>query len=98
MPYWSKRQSEQLFGFEEEELRPYFALSNVLDGLFALCKKVSGVDIVEAPEGEAEVWHPDVQFFHVNDEASGERIASFFLQKHAGHEDNRDLAERPSMN
>ena len=37
VPFWSERQSEQIFGFEEEELRPYFALPNVLDGLFALC-------------------------------------------------------------
>merc|ERR1719324_2233353 len=27
--FWSERQSEELFGFEEEELRPYFALPNV---------------------------------------------------------------------
>ena len=89
VPFWSERQSEQLFGFEEEELRPYFALPNVLDGLFALCKKIFGVDIVEAPPGEAEVWHPDVQFFHVNDEASGERIASFFLDPYARPENKR---------
>ena len=39
IPFWSERQSESLFGFEEEELRPYFALPNVLSGLFGLCKR-----------------------------------------------------------
>ena len=34
VPFWSERLSEEKFGFEEEELRPYFALPNVLDGLF----------------------------------------------------------------
>ena len=35
VPFWSERQSEAIFGFEEEELRPYFALPNVLNGLSA---------------------------------------------------------------
>ena len=64
VPFWSERQSEKLFGFEEEELRPYFSLPNVLNGLFGLCKRLYGVDIVKA-DGEAEVWHPDVGFFKV---------------------------------
>ena len=34
VPFWSERLSEEKFGFEEEELRPYFALPNVLNGLF----------------------------------------------------------------
>ena len=43
VPYWSERQSEKLFGFEEEELRPYFALPNVLSGLFGLCSRIFDV-------------------------------------------------------
>jgi oligopeptidase A len=50
--------SEHTFGFEEEELKPYFALDNVLDGLFGVCTRLFGVRI-ERADGEAEVWHPD---------------------------------------
>lgn len=88
VPFWSERQSEQTFGFEEEELRPYFALPNVLEGLFALVKKIFGVDIVEATD-EVAVWDPDVQFFHVKDEVSGEHIASFYLDPYARPKDKR---------
>jgi len=88
VPYWSERQSEQKFGFEEEELRPYFALPNVLDGLFALTKRIFGVDIIEATS-EAPLWHPDVQFFHVHDEATQEHIASFYLDPYARPENKR---------
>ena len=56
VPYWSERQSEKLFGFEEEELRPYFALPNVLSGLFGLCSRIFDVRIEEA-KGDAPVWH-----------------------------------------
>ena len=87
VPFWSERQSEALFEFEAEELRPYFALPNVLDGLFALIKKIFGVTIVQAPHA-ASVWHPDVQFFHINDE-SGEQIASFYLDPYARPENKR---------
>merc|ERR1719353_1697577 len=88
VPFWSERQSEEIFGFEEEELRPYFALPNVLDGLFALNKRLFGIDIVEATT-DAPLWHPDVQFFHVNDESSGEHIASFYLDPYARPENKR---------
>ena len=56
--------------------------------VFALCKKLFAVNIVEASDG-APVWHPDVKFFHVNDEASGERLASFFLDPYARPENKR---------
>jgi len=88
VPFWSERLSEHTFGFEEEELRPYFALDNVLDGLFGLCTRLFGVTI-ERSDGEAEVWHPDVGFFKVLDEASGEHLASFFLDPYARPENKR---------
>jgi len=84
--FWSERQSEELFGFEEEALRPYFALPNVLSGLFGLCKRLFGVEIVEAT-GEVEVWEPEVQFFKVFD--GGEHIASFYLDPYARPENKR---------
>ena len=88
VPFWSERQSEEIFGFEEEELRPYFALPNVLDGLFALNKRLFGIDIVEATT-DAPLWHPDVQFFHVFDESSKAHIASFYLDPYARPENKR---------
>jgi oligopeptidase A len=88
VPFWSERLSEETFGFEEEELRPYFALPNVLDGLFGLCGRLFGVDVVEA-SGEAPKWHPDVQFFKILDAGSKEHIASFYLDPYARPEDKR---------
>lgn len=39
VPFWSERLREQQYQFQEEELRPYFALPNVLDGLFSLATR-----------------------------------------------------------
>jgi len=80
VPYWLERQKEARFTFTQEELRPYLALPNVLAGLFALCERLFGVQIVAA-DGEAEVWHPDVRFFKVLDE--GAHVASFFLDPYS---------------
>jgi Zn-dependent oligopeptidase len=35
--FWAERLREQRFAITDEELRPYFALPNVLNGLFKVC-------------------------------------------------------------
>ncbi len=51
------------FDFDEESLRPYFPLSQVLDGVFALSAKLFGVRF-ERTSG-VSTWHPEVQTFDV---------------------------------
>eukprot|EP00957_Ditylum_brightwellii_P083490 6347084-Ditylum_brightwellii.AAC.1 len=56
--FWTERLKESKFDLKEEELRPYFALPAVLDGMFGLVERIFGIE-VKAADGEAEVWHPD---------------------------------------
>jgi oligopeptidase A len=79
--YWAERLRQDRFAYSEEELRPYFPLPRVLDGLFALAKRLFGVAITPA-DGSAPVWHPDVRFFHVHD-AGGARMAAFYLDPYS---------------
>lgn len=83
-----RRVRESRFGFTQEELRPYFPLHRVLEGLFALIETLFGARI-EAADGEAPVWHPDVRYFRVFDVASGEALASFYLDPYARPADKR---------
>jgi oligopeptidase A len=55
------------YRLDEEELRPYFALSEVEQGMFELARRLFGLSVarVEAPER----WHDDVTCFEVRDEA-----------------------------
>ncbi len=85
--FYAERLREERFDYSEEELRPYFPMPRVLDGLFALASRLFGVSI-EAADGETPVWHPDVRFFHVLDE-SGERLASFYLDPYSRPGDKR---------
>ena len=79
--YWAEKQKEAKFEFNSEELRPYFPLDRVLDGLFGLAKRIFGVTIVAA-DGTAPVWHEDVRYFQINNEA-GEAIAHFYLDPYS---------------
>jgi len=77
----------------EEELRPYFALSPVLDGLFSLTSKLFGVTIAKA-DGEAPVWHSDVQFFKVLDK-SGSTVAYFTWTRYSRPRRSRGGVDEP---
>ncbi|GAB4814977.1 hypothetical protein N2152v2_002023 [Parachlorella kessleri] len=78
--YWAERLKEAKYSISDEELRPYFALPNVLDGLFKLAHRLFGVTI-EAADGEAPVWHPDVRFFRVTKD--GKPKAYFYLDPYS---------------
>jgi len=80
--FWSERYKEETFAITKEQLRPYFALPNVLDGLFSLANRLFGI-VIQSADGEAQTWNEDVRFFKVYDEESGKHIASFFLDAYS---------------
>ena len=79
--FWTEKQKEAKFAFNAEELRPYFPLPQVLEGLFSLAKRIFGVTITAA-DGQAPVWHEDVRYFQITDE-TGEVIAHFYLDPYS---------------
>ncbi|BAZ07149.1 M3 family metallopeptidase [Calothrix sp. NIES-3974] len=79
--YWAERQREAKFAFTDEELRPYFPLPQVLEGLFTLVKRLFGVTVTPA-DGQAPVWHEDVRYFQIADE-TGHPIAYFYLDPYS---------------
>ena len=68
------------FDLSEEELKPYFPLPAVLDGLFAITTRVFGVSL-RARDG-VEVWHPDARYYDVLD-ADGHVRAGAFVDLYA---------------
>ena len=88
VPFWAERLREKSYAYTDEELRPYFALPRVLDGLFALCGRLFGIR-VESADGEAPVWNPDVRFFRVHDATDGRQLAAFYLDPYSRPADKR---------
>jgi oligopeptidase A len=86
--FWSERLKESKFDMTDEELRPYFALPAVLEGMFGLIDRIFNIS-VKAADGEAEVWHPDVRFFKLYDNDTGNHVASFFLDPYSRPENKR---------
>jgi oligopeptidase A len=86
--FWAERLREERYSYTDEELRPYFALPQVLDGLFALCGRLFGIR-VEAADGQAPVWNADVRFFRVRDAADGRELAAFYLDPYSRPADKR---------
>jgi oligopeptidase A len=82
--FLAERLREARFDYSEQALRPYFPLPRVLEGLFALAKRLFGVSIISA-DGDTSVWHPDVRFFRVFGEHDDdeEPIAAFFLDPYS---------------
>ncbi|NCO73678.1 MAG: M3 family metallopeptidase [Cyanobacteria bacterium] len=85
--YWAEKQREAKFNFTEEELRPYFSLNQVLEGLFGLANRIFGITITSA-DGSVPVWHEDVKYFQVADE-NNEIIAHFYLDAYSRPSEKR---------
>ena len=61
--YWANKLKEAKYKYDEEALRPYFELNNVIDGVFGLATKLYGVTFRLNPA--IEVYHPDVRAYEV---------------------------------
>lgn len=85
--FWAERMREEKFAYTDEELRPYFPLPGVMDGLFGICTKLFGVTF-ERDDAAAPRWHDDVQFFRVLN-GQGEHIASFYFDPYSRPADKR---------
>ena len=78
--YWAEILRKESFELDSEALRPWFPLPQVLDGLFALSERLFGIRI-EAADGEAPIWHPDVRFFRILEQNTP--IAGFYLDPYS---------------
>lgn len=54
------------FAVDEEALRPYFPLPQVLSGLFDLTRRLFGVEVTRVLG--VPTWHPDVEVYHLRHE------------------------------
>lgn len=95
--YWSEKLRKEDYDFDEEELRPYFAIGQVIEGMFRLTEQIFGFKITErstifvapgeVPEGDGiEVWHPEVRYYDLHDAASGDHLGSFYADWHPREE------------
>jgi peptidyl-dipeptidase Dcp len=74
--YYSEKLKNAKYSYNEEELKPYFQLEKVIDGVFLLANKLYGLTF--SPNSEIPVYHPDVKAYEVYD-ATGKFMAILYL-------------------
>ncbi len=74
-PYYSEKLKQKLFNLDDEILKPYFQLENVLQGAFTIANKLFGLTFKEIDT--IEKYHADVQTFEVVDD-NNELVALFY--------------------
>ena len=77
--YYSEKLKNEKFKLNEEELRPYFELSQVKQGVFGLATRLYGITFKE--NKEIPVYHPDVDAYEVFDE-DGSFLAVLYTDFH----------------
>jgi thimet oligopeptidase len=75
--YLQEIQKKQEYAYDEEEVREYFPLDTVLQGLFETYGTL--FDIEFSKVGDAPVWSPDVRLYAVMDRADNETIGYLYL-------------------
>ena len=73
--YYSEKLKQQKFQLDDELLKPYFELNNVLQGAFDVAHRLFGINFKQV--NDVDVYHPEVQTFRVYDE-DGSYLALFY--------------------
>jgi len=73
--YYAEKVKKAKFDLDEEMLRPYFKLENVIDGAFMVANKLYGITFTERKD--IPKYHPDVKVFEVK-EGDGTHIGIIY--------------------
>lgn len=78
--YYAEKLRQHKYDISQEQLRPYFPLAQVIQGLFEIVKRLYGIKI--KPIDNIDVWHKDVSFYEIYDEQDNLR-GQFYLDPYA---------------
>ncbi|MBU0475814.1 MAG: M3 family metallopeptidase [Bacteroidetes bacterium] len=73
--YYSEKVKKEKYDLDENDLRPYFEVNNVIKGVFGLATTLFGIQFEE--RNDIQKYHPDVKVFEVK-EADGKHIGILY--------------------
>ncbi|HET6631485.1 MAG TPA: M3 family metallopeptidase [Rhodanobacteraceae bacterium] len=76
----SEKLRQQRYALDQEQLRPWFPLPAVLQGLFGVAGRLYGIEF--SARDDVDTWHHDVRYFDVRDDG-GRVIAGVYLDLYA---------------
>ncbi|SDL48083.1 peptidyl-dipeptidase Dcp [Salinimicrobium catena] len=77
--YFGEKLKQKLFDLDDEQLKPYFEINNVIHGVFAVSERLYGLKFKEV--FDVDTYHPEVKTYEVSDE-NGKEIALFYADFH----------------
>lgn len=77
--YYSEKLKKELFDLDQEVLKPYFQLENVIDGVFTVANKLYDLSFEEV--FDIEKYHEDVKTYQVKN-SDGDFMAIFYADFH----------------
>ena len=73
--YYAEKLKQEKFSLDDEQLKPYFKLENVINGVFTVASKLFDLEFKEDPT--IDTYHPDVKTYRVLG-TEGKLIAIFY--------------------
>jgi peptidyl-dipeptidase Dcp len=73
--YYAEKVKKEKYNLDENELRPYFEVNNVIKGVFGLATTLFGIQFEE--RNDIQKYHPEVKIFEVK-EADGKHIGILY--------------------
>lgn len=64
--YYAEKERAAKFSFDEEALRPYFPVEQVLSGMFETVSRIFGISVSEVKH--IPTWHPEVKVYEIRDQ------------------------------
>ena len=77
--YYTEKVRKARFDLDEQALRPYFKLDNVVQGAFYVANQLYGITVTPRPD--VPVYHPEVKAWEVKDR-DGSHLALFYTDYH----------------
>ncbi|MDV7140248.1 M3 family metallopeptidase [Maribacter sp. TH_r10] len=77
--YYAEKLKQKLFDLDDEKLKPYFKLENVIAGVFKVAEKLFGLKFTEVYD--IDTYHEEVKTFRITDE-KGNFISLFYADFH----------------
>ena len=77
--YYSEKLKQKLFALDDEQLKPYFKLENVIEGVFAISARLFGLQFEQV--FDVDTYHEEVKTYRVLDTA-GDFISLFYADFH----------------
>ena len=80
--YFQEKVRKERYDLSQDEIKPYFELSNMIDGMFWAAGELYDLDFKEN-SGTVPVWHPDIRTFEVRDRRDNSLVGLFYMDNYA---------------